>query len=89
MFGEMPAYGFFLRHIDGLEMNDVEVSYLKEDLRPAFQLDSVRNVEFHHVKAQHEASVPVFVMKSVDGFVVQASPEIPDVKLGHVERKSY
>jgi polygalacturonase len=89
MFGEMPAYGFFLRHVNGLEMNDVEVSYLKEDLRPAFQLDHVQNVEFHHVKAQHAANVPVFVLNSVDNFTVQASPEIPDAKLGHVEKKSF
>jgi hypothetical protein len=65
------------------------VSYLKEDLRPAFQLDHVQNVEFHHVKAQHAANVPVFVLNSVDNFTVQASPEIPDAKLGHVEKKSF
>jgi hypothetical protein len=89
MFGEMPAYGFFLRHINGIEMNDVEVSYMKADMRPAFELDNVSNVEFHHVRAQHEANVPVFVLKGVDNFVVQASPEIADAKLAHVEKKSF
>jgi hypothetical protein len=52
MFGELPAYGFFIRHVKGLELRDVEVSYLSPDLRPAFWLNDVREVEFIHVKAQ-------------------------------------
>jgi hypothetical protein len=52
MFGELPAYGFFIRHVKGLQLRDVEVSYLSPDLRPAFWLNDVREVEFIHVKAQ-------------------------------------
>src|SRR6266568_519607 len=74
MFGEIPAYGFFLRHIKGIELNDVEVSFLKEDLRPAFRLENVKDVEFNHVKAQHAANVPTFVLNGVENFLVQASP---------------
>ena len=44
MFGIVPAYGFFIRHASGIEMNDVDVSYLKEDRRPAFVLDSVDGI---------------------------------------------
>jgi hypothetical protein len=89
IFGVIPAYGFYLRHVNGIEMNDVEVGYLNEDLRPAFLLDNVRNAEFFHVKAQHAAGVPAFVLKSVDDFQVQLSPGMPDTKLGHVERKEF
>ena len=52
MFGDLPAYGFFIRHVKGLLMSDVEVSYLSPDLRPAFWLSDVKDVEFIHVKAQ-------------------------------------
>ncbi len=55
MFGELPAYGFFIRHVKGLQLRDVEVSYLSPDLRPAFWLNEVTDVEFIHVKAQREA----------------------------------
>ena len=55
MFGELPAYGFFIRHVKGLQLRDVEVSYLSPDLRPAFWLNDVTDVEFIHVKAQREA----------------------------------
>jgi hypothetical protein len=40
-FGETPSYGFFIRHVQGLQMNDVQVSYIKADARPAFFLSNV------------------------------------------------
>lgn len=89
MFGEIPAYGFFLRHVNGIELNDVEVSYLKEDLRPAFHLDNVKNAEFRHVKAQRAPNVPAFVLKSVEDFLVQQSPGIPDTSLKSADRKDF
>ena len=51
MFGILPAYGFFIRHAKGVELNDVAVAYIKEDRRPAFVLDSVDGVEFENCKA--------------------------------------
>jgi polygalacturonase len=89
MFGEMPAYGFFIRHVKGIEMNDVQVSFLKEDLRPAFHLESVKDVEFNHIRAQHAANVPTFVLKSVEDFLVEHSLDIPDTRLKSVERKDF
>ena len=68
MFGDLPAYGFFIRHIKGLQMRDVEVSYLSPDLRPPFVLNDVIGAEFIHVKGQREANVPPFVLKNVTDF---------------------
>jgi len=66
MFGELPAYGFFIRHVKGLQMRDVEVSYLSPDLRPAFWLNDVTDVEFIHIKAQREA-VPDLRIERLEG----------------------
>jgi len=52
VFGEIPAYGFFIRHVKGIEMNDVPVSYMKEDLRPAILVESVQGMDFRNLKAQ-------------------------------------
>ena len=89
MFGELPAYGFFIRHIKGLQMRDVEVSYLSPDLRPAFWLNDVAGVEFIHVKAQKETDVPVFVMKNVSDFSLQQSWPLPDQRLERVDTKKF
>ena len=39
MFGKMPSYGFYLRHVEGIEITNVKLSYQKGDARPAFGLD--------------------------------------------------
>ena len=87
MFGELPAYGFFIRHIKGLQMRDVEVSYLSPDQRPAFWLNDVVGAEFIHVKAQREADVPTFVLKNVSNFGLQQSWPLPDQRLERVDTR--
>ena len=62
MFGDLPSYGFFIRHVKGLQMRDVEVSYLSPDFRPAFWLNDVKVSEFIHVKAKETDCVFVLRM---------------------------
>lgn len=86
MFGEMPAYGFYIRHVDGIDMNNVKVAYMTKDMRPAFVLDSVNNADFVTIRAQHEQDVPVFVLKDVKNFTAD-NCQIPDTKIEHAEDK--
>jgi polygalacturonase len=87
-FGPMPAHGFYIRHVNRIEMHDVEVQYAKEDLRPGFVLDEVEGASFIHVKAQHGAHVPTFVLKNVEDFRLYLSWPVPDTQLGKVDQKS-
>ena len=89
MFGEMPVYGFFIRCVRGITLEDVEIDYLKEDLRPAFLLDNVKDAGFHHVKARHAPEVPTFVLKKVEGFSAHQCGSVPDTKLDSVIRKEF
>jgi polygalacturonase len=89
MFGDLPAYGFFIRHIKGITLEDVEIGYLKEDLRPAFLLDNVREAGFYHIKAQHAPEVPVFVFKKVEGFTAHQIGTVPDTKLESIIQKKF
>jgi polygalacturonase len=87
MFGEIPAYGFFIRHVRGLEMNNVEVSYLKEDARPPFVISDATAIELSHITARREAQVPSFILKDVDGLSIQQSYPLSDLRLGQVKRR--
>ena len=87
MFGELPAYGFFIRHVKGLQLRDVETSYLKEDLRPVFWLNDVNGVEFLNVKAQHADAVPMFDLRSVTDFNTHQCWPLPDMRLEKIEKK--
>lgn len=85
----MPAYGFFIRHVNGIEFNDVEAGFLKDDLRPAVVLNGVKHADFNNLKAQHAADVPVFVLKDVDDFRVWHSRGIPDTVIDHAAEKHF
>ncbi len=89
MFGDMPAYGLFVRHVKGISLEDVEIGYLKEDLRPAFLLDDVKEAGFYHVKAQHAPEVPTFVLQKVVGFSAHQCGTVPDTKLDNVILKKF
>jgi polygalacturonase len=81
MFGEIPAYGFFIRHVNGLKMDNVEVSYMKDDLRSAFWLNDVKGAEFFRVRAQRRPDVPRFVLNDVEDLSVQQSYPITDIRI--------
>ena len=66
--GPMPAYGFFVRHVNGLDMKNIEVSYEKPDARPPFVIEQVKGAEFVDVKAQKEEGTPTFILRNVEDF---------------------
>ena len=44
MFGELPAYGFYVRHVNGLRFANVQLRTSKPDLRHAMVLDDVEDL---------------------------------------------
>ena len=87
MFGTTPAYGFFLRHVKGFEMNGVKLEQIKRDERPAFVLEDVDEAEFGRVKAETTSGMPIFSLKGVKDFSVYRSKPVPDTEIASVEQK--
>jgi polygalacturonase len=89
MFGELPAYGFFIRHARGVEMTNVSVGFMLADLRPAFHLEDVRGASFLGVSAQKVEGVPTFHLKNVEDFTVRASRPVPDTSVERTMLKRF
>lgn len=49
MFGELPAYGFYLRHIDNIIFKNVRMKLKDSDYRPAIVMDDVENAVMNGV----------------------------------------
>ena len=65
MLGPLPAYGFYFRHVNRLEMSHVEVAPIAPDARPAIYLDEVHRADFFAITAP--SSPPAFsINKSTD-----------------------
>ena len=87
MFGNMPSHGFYVRHVKGIELSNVEIETLKPDLRPLFVMDDVENADLFRIKAPRAPNAPVMVMNHVRNLRVSASnPLIPDTQLDHADQ---
>ncbi|HLV94568.1 MAG TPA: glycoside hydrolase family 28 protein [Candidatus Acidoferrales bacterium] len=73
-FGPMPAYGFFIRHVKGIELRDVEIKCMQPDARPAFALDEVEGAEFMHVKTPRGPGATWSLTNVKDFGVTQSRP---------------
>ena len=51
MFGRLPAYGLYCRHVEGLHVNGLRCTYAQPDARPMLVLDDVRKAEFSFIGA--------------------------------------
>jgi hypothetical protein len=88
MFGTLPAYGLFVRHARNVTLRDVEVGFMKEDLRPAFLLHDVAGAYLDHVTAQRAPDVPLFVLHDVSDVSFRGIPGLPDMRRERVDRES-
>lgn len=52
MFGELPAWGFYVRHAEGLFLKNVKVKIKEEDYRPAFVFDDVSGLKIEGLKVK-------------------------------------
>ena len=86
-FGALPAHGFYVRHVKGIDMRDVEVRSMKPDMRPGFVLDDVNGAEFIHIKLPQTPEASSLVLKGVKDFSITQSKPIPDTQLERAEQK--
>ena len=69
--GTMPSYGFYLRHVKGITLNNIQLHTLSDDARPPIALDDVDDAEFFRVKTQRAAGTPVFAVKNSSNLTVR------------------
>jgi len=67
MFGELPVWGFFVRHAQGITMKNVKLSYSKSDFRTACVFDDVHRLKITGLEISKAESTPVILLKKVTG----------------------
>lgn len=48
MFGKLPAYGFYVRHVRRIEFNNIRIRAGKEERRPPLETDDVEGLTLHN-----------------------------------------
>jgi hypothetical protein len=67
MFGELPAWGFYVRHAEGIQMKNVKISYKEDDFRPAMVFDDVKGISLNAVEIPTVKELPVIFLNNVSG----------------------
>lgn len=86
-FGQIPSYGFFIRHVNGLEIDHVELKLEHDDARSPFIFEDVKNVTLSFIKANHVKDVPVFVLKKIEHFKLFQCESTKDIKIDTTDEK--
>ncbi len=74
MFGVLPSYGFFCRHVSKLTFNNIDLSWEETDSRPALLCEDVEDLELNGFNARcRPGGFPMFVFNSVRDALVRGS----------------
>ena len=87
--GTLPAYGFFVRHVDGITFRDLEFTYDKEEHRPAMLFNDVHNLKIFNFDAQisDDARGKIVLQNSSNVFINGCSP-VPARRFLQIEKQS-
>ena len=84
MFGELPAWCMFVRHVDGLKMKNISFGLDKPDFRSAFVMDDVKNFEIDGLELDIKGGSYPVVLRNVSKASFK-SVNIQDQKLEKVK----
>ena len=65
MFGELPAWGFYVRHAEGITFENVALSAATPDFRSPFVFDDAENILLKTLRIAPTGQAPVIVQREV------------------------
>lgn len=74
MFGELPSWGFYIRHVDGLTMKNVKVTLTEDDFRPAIVLDYVKDVKIEGLDMTEQNHKQI-ILKDAENIEIEGGRE--------------
>lgn len=74
MFGTIPASGFFIRHAKNIELNNIQISFMKPDYRPILWLKDVDGCRLFDFNATNAIGEDKYILKeNVKNFKIEKS----------------
>lgn len=64
MFGELPAWGFYVRHAHGLTFKKIKLTIENHDFRPAFVFDDVDGLKMEKIKLPELGKEQIILYKT-------------------------
>ncbi len=67
MFGELPVWGFYARHVVGLNLKNITIKAKNKDYRPAVAFDDVSGLKTSNVKIVEPAKKQQVILRNISG----------------------
>lgn len=65
MFGELPSWAFYVRHVRGLIIKNISIKAEAPDYRPAFVFDDVKTLHLSELKISEDDRKPQLFLKDI------------------------
>jgi polygalacturonase len=65
MFGELPSWGFYVRHVDGITMKNICLIAKLPDYRPSIVMEDVKNLNLEKIQIVENKRKPQIILKNV------------------------
>lgn len=76
MFGELPAWAFYVRHVKGLSLKNISVKAEAKDYRPAFVFDDVSGLNLDKIQITEDDNGPQIILKDVLKTTLNIEPKL-------------
>jgi len=87
--GGEPSYGFYIRHVNGLELKDIKVSTTQPDVRAPFWLRDVQDIYMQHVDATHPALTPMLILHEVKDITTHWVEGVEDLHVEDAKKENF
>ncbi len=85
MFGETPAYGFFIRHVKGIELSNIDLHYRYCEARAPIVMTSVNEARLDHVDAESDFAQAILILHQVDDLTLEKCGRLADKRIPSVD----
>lgn len=68
MFGELPCYGLYVRHVKGLSMKNIVIKTAQPDFRTAGIFNDVHGLQLEALKIAGTAVKPILILNNVKNY---------------------
>ncbi|MEO1416707.1 MAG: glycoside hydrolase family 28 protein [Bacteroidota bacterium] len=80
MFGELPAWGFYVRHVKGLVFQNISLNLQAPDHRPTFVFDDVHGLDMREVQVLGESKEKKVILRNTSDTKIEDSAWIQEIK---------
>lgn len=70
MFGELPAWGFYVRHVKNIDFENITLIVRNEDYRPAIIFDDTKKITIKKMRMSPRNANKTLVLKNVIKYIV-------------------